>query len=79
MNVFGNVMPSLLKLRATHYLGVDGDLCKASAFAPEEGVSLVTEQSLPHPPWRNPQQVAVPQSPHTLLLRAVDHTEHLQQ
>lgn len=60
-------------------MGVDGDLGEAGAFAPDERVGLIAEQSLPHSTWRNPQQVAAPQSPHTLLLRPVDHAEHLQQ
>lgn len=67
------------QILGTHHLRVNGHLGEAFAFAPEKGVGLITEQSLPYPSWRNPQQVAVPQSPHALFLRTMDHAEHLQQ
>lgn len=63
----------------TYRLRVDSNLGKTFAFAPDERVSLVTEQSLPDSSWRNAQQVAAPQSADTLLLGPVDHAEHLQE
>lgn len=58
---------------------VESDLSEAFALPPEQWVGLVTEQSFSHPTRGNAQQVAVLESLHTLLLRSVDDTEHLQQ
>lgn len=63
----------------THHLRVQSHLGEAFAFAPEQRVGLVAEESFSHASRRNAQQVAVPEGLHTLLLRAVDHAEHLQQ
>lgn len=65
--------------KPTHHLRVQSHLGEAFAFAPEQRVGLITEESFSHPSWRNAQQMTVPERLHTLLLRTVDHTEHLQQ
>ena len=63
----------------TYHFGVDGHLSETLALAPNQGVGLVTEERLPHAARGDAQQVAAAQGLHTLLLRPVDHAEHLQQ
>lgn len=65
--------------RSTHHSRVESHLSEASAFSPEQSVGLVAKQSFSHAAGGDAQQVAVPQSLHTLFLRPVDDTEHLQQ
>ena len=63
----------------TYRFGIDGNLSKALAFAPEQGVGLIAEQGLPDASWGDAQQVAVPQGLYTLLLGPMHHAEHFQQ
>lgn len=77
-NKTGLYKRSRIRRTVTYHFRVNGHLCKSFAFAPEQRVRLVAEQGLPYSSRRDTQEVTVPQGLHTLLLRPVDHTEHLQ-